>query len=58
MVAAARIAGSDLCSQGIGGDYGNRFCEEVALPGFDLCPKHERLSLYLERLAAECPEES
>lgn len=51
---SARIAGSALCSWGTGGDPANG-CDNVALPGFDLCPPHERISQYLERVAAQQP---
>jgi hypothetical protein len=49
-----RIAGSHWCAWGIGRDPGNRVCENVALPGHDLCPAHERLSDYLDRIASRC----
>lgn len=45
-----RISGSHLCSWGTGGDWANG-CENVALPGFDLCPTHEKISVYLENEA-------
>lgn len=51
-----RIAGSHWCSYGIGGDPGNRVCEQVALPGFDLCPDHERLANYLGQMMCACAE--
>lgn len=51
LLSTARIAGSALCSWGTGGDWANG-CENVALPGFDLCPGHERISQALERAAA------
>lgn len=47
----ARIAGSVLCSWGAGGDWANG-CENVALPGKDLCPPHKKISDYLEAAAA------
>lgn len=53
----ARIAGSHLCSWGFAFDPGNPGCENVALPGFDLCPAHEKISKHLEAVAAECPED-
>lgn len=49
-----RIAGSVWCSWGTGGDWANG-CENIALPGKDLCPAHERLSEYLESVAAQWP---
>lgn len=53
----ARIAGSYLCDWGYSRDPGNPGCENVALPGFTLCPAHERVSAHLEAWAAQCPED-
>lgn len=52
----ARIAGSVLCCWGWSRDPGNPACENVALPGFDLCPAHEKISKYLEAVAAQSPD--
>ena len=53
----ARIAGSHLCSWGYSRDPGNPGCENVALPGYDLCPAHESLSTYLESQVHDFTEE-
>lgn len=56
-LSTARIAGSVLCSWGYSRDPGNPACENVALPGFDLCPAHEEISKYLESVAAQWPDD-
>lgn len=56
-LSTARIAGSYLCDWGYSGDPGNPGCENVALPGYTLCPAHERISNYLESVAAQCPDD-
>lgn len=56
-MSTARIAGSYLCDWGYSRDPGNPGCENVALPGFTLCPAHERISNHLEAWAAQCPKD-